>query len=172
MKKGDNKGRTRTFPVDPNVPRWVCQNCRNPLCIVGVDSYADKFFNDPSRSEKMSIGMQGSSVHGASSVLSATKMDNSYVVLPKQRPQAQGNAHRPRGDAAAAAAAQPGKAMEESFVVVYKSESGTDGGGAHSPGAGLILVAICSLHNSGFNSTITVLTRAFEIATTQTQVTV
>ena len=49
MKKGENKGRTRTFPVDPNVPRWVCQNCRNPLCIVGADSYADKFFNDPSR---------------------------------------------------------------------------------------------------------------------------
>ncbi|MCH96090.1 beclin 1 protein, partial [Trifolium medium] len=44
------KGRSRSLPVDPNVPRWVCQNCRNPLCIVGVDSYADKFFNDPSRS--------------------------------------------------------------------------------------------------------------------------
>ncbi|WVY99944.1 hypothetical protein V8G54_026014 [Vigna mungo] len=169
MKKGDNKGRTRTFPVDPNVPRWVCQNCRNPLCIVGVDSYADKFLNDPSRSEKMSVGMQGSSVHGASSVLSTTKMDNSYVVLPKQRPQAQGNAHRTRGDAAAAAA-QPGKAMEESFVVVYKSESGTDGGGAHSPGAGADSGGHLQPHNSGFNSTITVLTRAFEIATTQTQV--
>jgi len=119
--------------------------------------------------EKMSVGMQGSSVHGASSVLSATKMDNSYVVLPKQRPQALGNAHRPRGDAAAAAA-QPGKAMEESFVVVYKSESGTDGGGAHSPGTGADSGGHLHPHNSGFNSTITVLTRAFEIATTQTQV--
>nr|KYP59755.1 Beclin-1-like protein [Cajanus cajan] len=161
MKKGDNKGRTRTFPVDPNVPRWVCQNCRNPLCIVGVDSYAEKFFNDSSRS-----GMQGSSIHGASSVLSTTKMDNSYVVLPKQRPPTQGNAPRPRGDAAA----QPGKAMEESFVVVYKSESGTDGSGAHSLGAGADSGGHLPPHNSGFNSTIMVLTRAFEIATTQTQV--
>lgn len=117
----------------------------------------------------MSVGMQGSSVHGASSVLSATKMDNSYVLLPKQRPQAQGSAHRPRGDAAAAAA-QPGKAMEESFVVVYKSESGTDGGGAHSPGTGADSGGHLPTHNSGFNSTITVLTRAFEIATTQAQV--
>ncbi|KAG4994697.1 hypothetical protein JHK86_031524 [Glycine max] len=161
MKKGENKGRTRSFPVDPNVPRWVCQNCRNPLCIVGADSYADKFFNDPSRS-----GMQGSSIHGASSVLSTTKMDNSYVVLPKQRPLAQGNAPRPRGDAAA----QPGKAMEESFVVVYKSESGIDGNGAHLLGTGADSGGHLPPHNSGFNSTITVLTRAFEIATTQTQV--
>ncbi|KAL2337154.1 hypothetical protein Fmac_011600 [Flemingia macrophylla] len=163
MKKGDNKGRTRTFPVDPNVPRWVCQNCRNPLCIVGVDSYADKFFNDSSRS-----GMQGSSIHGASSVLSTTKMDNSYVFLPKQRPPPQGNVPRPRGEAAAAA--QPGKAMEESFVVVYKSESGTDGSGAHSSGTGTDSGGHLPPHNSGFNSTIMVLTRAFEIATTQTQV--
>ncbi|KAL3024537.1 hypothetical protein AAZX31_04G128300 [Glycine max] len=161
MKKGENKGRTRTFPVDPNVPRWVCQNCRNPLCIVGADSYADKFFNDPSR-----YGMQGSSIHVASSVLSTTKMDNSYVVLPKQKPQAQGNPPRPRGDAAA----QPGKAMEESFVVVYKSESGTDGNAVHSSGTGADSGGHLPPHNSGFNSTITVLTRAFEIATTQMQV--
>ncbi|XP_073225184.1 beclin-1-like protein isoform X1 [Cicer arietinum] len=154
------KGRNRSFPVDPNVPRWVCQNCRNPLCIVGVDSYADKFFNDPSRS-----GMQGSSIHGASSVMSTTKMDNSYVVLPKQRPQTQGVPPRPRGDTA-----QPGKTMEESFVVVYKSESASDGGGGNSSSPGVDPGGHLPPHNSGFNSTITVLTRAFEIATTQTQV--
>lgn len=114
----------------------------------------------------MSVGMQGSSIHGASSVLSTTKMDNSYVVLPKQRPLAQGNAPRPRGDAAA----QPGKAMEESFVVVYKSESGTDGNAVHSSGTGADSGGHLPPHNSGFNSTITVLTRAFEIATTQMQV--
>ncbi|GAU39309.1 hypothetical protein TSUD_119140 [Trifolium subterraneum] len=154
------KGRSRNLPVDPNVPRWVCQNCRNPLCIVGVDSYADKFFNDPSRS-----GMQGSSMHGASSVMSTTKMDNSYVVLPKQRPQAQGFPPRPRGDTS-----QPGKTMEESFVVVYKSESASDGGGGNSSSPGVDHGGHMPPHNSGFNSTITVLTRAFEIATTQTQV--
>ncbi|CAI8596012.1 unnamed protein product [Vicia faba] len=154
------KGRNRSFPVDPNVPRWICQNCRNPLCIVGVDSYADKFFNDPSRS-----GMQGSSIHGASSVMSTTKMDNSYVVLPKQRPQAQGVPPRPRGDTS-----QPGKTMEESFVVVYKSESASDGSGGNSSSPGVDHGNHMPPHNSGFNSTITVLTRAFEIATTHTQV--
>ena len=45
---GGDKGRTMT--VDPTLPRWVCQNCRHALCVVGVESYADKFFNDPSRS--------------------------------------------------------------------------------------------------------------------------
>ncbi|XP_061352886.1 beclin-1-like protein [Gastrolobium bilobum] len=164
MKKVE-KGRSRTFPVDPNVPRWVCQNCRNSLCIVGVDSYADKFFSDPSRS-----GMQGSSIHGASSVMSTTKMDNSYVVLPKQRPQAQGVPPRPRGGAGQSDSAMPGKAMEESFVVVDKSESASDGSGTSSSMPGADPGGHLPPHNSGFNSTITVLTRAFEIATTQTQV--
>nr|CAJ27523.1 beclin 1 protein [Medicago truncatula] len=160
MRDSTKKGRNRSLPVDPNVPRWVCQNCRNPLCIVGVDSYADKYFNDPSRS-----GMQGSSIHGASSVMSTTKMDNSYVVLPKQRPQTQGVPPRPRGDTS-----HPGKTMEESFVVVYKSESASDGGGGNSLSPGVDHGGHLPPHNSGFNSTITVLTRAFEIATTQTQV--
>jgi beclin len=40
----------RALAVDPTLPRWVCQNCRHALCVVGVESYADKFFNDPSRS--------------------------------------------------------------------------------------------------------------------------
>ncbi|WZZ66836.1 hypothetical protein YC2023_078206 [Brassica napus] len=37
----DNKSR-----VDPNLPKWVCQKCHHSLTIVGVDSYAGKFFND------------------------------------------------------------------------------------------------------------------------------
>lgn len=113
----------------------------------------------------MCIGMQGSSIHGSNSVMSTTKMDNSYVVLPKQRPQAQGVPPRPRGDTA-----QPGKTMEESFVVVYKSESASDGGGTHSSSPGGDPGGHLQPHNHGFSSTITVLTRAFEIATTQTQV--
>ncbi|CAL0321347.1 unnamed protein product [Lupinus luteus] len=160
-----DNARNRSFPVDPTVPRWVCQNCRNSLCIVGVDSHADKFFNDPSRS-----GMQGSSIHGSNSVLSTTRMDNSYVVLPKQRPQAQGVPPRPRGGTGQPDSAQPGKAMEESFVVVYKSESASDGSGAHSLSPGADPSTHLQPQNSGFHSTITVLTRAFEIATTQTQV--
>ncbi|MED6124463.1 Vacuolar protein sorting-associated protein atg6 [Stylosanthes scabra] len=158
-----DRTRNRSFPVDPNVPRWVCQNCRNPLCIVGVDSYADKFFSDASRS-----GMQGSSIHVASSVLSTTRMDNSYVVLPKQKPPRPRSGGNSQGDAAAAL--QPGKAMEESFVVVYKSESASDGSGSHVAPGGSDHSGHLQPHNSGFNSTITVLTRAFEIATTQTQV--
>ena len=38
--------KSRSLPVDPNLPRCVCQNCRHSLCDVGVHSYADKFFND------------------------------------------------------------------------------------------------------------------------------
>ncbi|KAM7276597.1 hypothetical protein ACFE04_018463 [Oxalis oulophora] len=158
--------KSRSFPVDPNLPRWVCQNCRHSLCVIGVDSYADKFFNDSSRST-----MQGSSMHGANSVLASTRMDNSFVVLPKQKPPVlPGAPPRPRGAGASDAAGQPGKAMDESFVVVYKSESATDGSGANStlpeggPNSPL------QPHNSGFHSTITILKRAFEMATTQTQV--
>ncbi|KAM7260945.1 hypothetical protein ACFE04_026420 [Oxalis oulophora] len=135
--------KSRSFPVDPNLPRWVCQNCRHSLCVIGVDSYADK----------------------------VTRMDNSFVVLPKQKPPVlPGAPPRPRGAGASDAAGQPGKAMDESFVVVYKSESATDGSGANStlpeggPNSPL------QPHNSGFHSTITILKRAFEMATTQTQV--
>ena len=46
MKKENIGDKSRSLPVDPNLPRWVCQNCRHSLCVVGVDSYADKFFND------------------------------------------------------------------------------------------------------------------------------
>ena len=115
--------------------------------------------------------MQGSSIHGASSVLS-TKMDNSFVVLPKQRPQsqAQGIPPRPRSGAAQPDTGQPGKTMEESFVVVYKSESSSDGSGANLSSPGVDPSGHLQPHNSGFNSTINVLKRAFEIATTQTQV--
>ncbi|KAF5743782.1 autophagy protein Apg6 [Tripterygium wilfordii] len=153
--------RGRTFPVDPNLPRWVCQNCHNPLCIIGVESYADKFFNDSSSRS----AMQASSIHGA------TRMDNSYVVLPKQRPSAQGPSSRPRtGAAQHETGQQSGKTMEESFVVVYKSESASDGGGNQSslPEGGPS--SHMQPNNTGFHSTITVLKRAFEIATTQTQV--
>ncbi|CAN6568314.1 unnamed protein product [Malus baccata var. baccata] len=155
--------RGRRFQVDPNVPRYACQNCRNYLCVVGADSYSEKFFHDFSRS-----GMQGSSMHGANSVLSSTRMDNSFVLLPQQRAQAQGVPPRPRGGAVNTG--QSEKAMDESFVVVYKSESSPDGGGAHLPLPDAGPNGPLQPNNSGFDSTITLLNRAFEIATTQTQV--
>ncbi|XP_011023189.1 PREDICTED: beclin-1-like protein isoform X1 [Populus euphratica] len=158
--------RYQTFQADPNLPRWVCQNCRNSLCIVGVDSFADKFFNDSSSRS----GMQGCSVHGANSILGLTRMDNSFVVLPKQKPQAPGVPPRPRSGAVQPDIGQSGKAMEESFVVVYKSEPSSDGGGSHLPSLEGGTNGQLHPNNAGFNSTITVLKRAFEIATTQTQV--
>lgn len=164
----------RTLPVDPNLPRYLCQNCRNYLCFVGVDSHAEKFLADASVSRS---GMQGSSVHGASSVLSATGMDHSFVVLPKQKNQATGVPPRHRPGPLQPEASQSGRAMEESFVVlpppaasVYKSDD-TDGVGAHFPSTegGLSNIPIHP-NNCGFHSTITVLRRAFDIATAQTQV--
>ncbi|XP_042058615.1 beclin-1-like protein [Salvia splendens] len=146
----------RIIAVDPNLPRALCQNCRQSLCIVGVDSHADKF---------LASGVQGSSFLGTGSISGSKRMDHSFVVLPKQRDQTSGIPPRPRS----------GKAIDESFVVlpppaasVYKSELGADGGGTNlpSPEGG----PASSLNNSGFHSMITVLNRAFDIATTQTQV--
>ncbi|KAK6918228.1 Atg6, BARA domain [Dillenia turbinata] len=167
--------RARNFPVDPNLPRWVCQNCRHSLCIVGVDSYAEKFLNLDSSSSRS--GMQASSIHGAGSVLGSTRMDHSFVVLPKQINQAQGVPPRPRGTSHQPDTIQSGKAMEESFVVlppapasVYKCEPSSEGGGAHLSSLSGGPNSQLQPNNAGFHSTITVLKRAFEIATSQTQV--
>ncbi|XVF22385.1 hypothetical protein REPUB_Repub12eG0168000 [Reevesia pubescens] len=165
MKKEDIPDKGRTFRFDPNLPKWVCQNCHHSLCIVGVDSYVDKFPNDSSRS-----AMQGSVIHGASSVLGSTRMDNSFVVLPKQKPPAQGIPPRPHGAPGQPDAGHPGKAMDESFVVVYKSESASDGAGTQLPLSESGQKVPLRPNNSGFHSAITFLKRAFEIATTQTQV--
>lgn len=107
-------------------------------------------------------------MHGANSVLASTRMDHSFVLLP-QRPQAR-VPPRPRGGAVQSDIGQPGKAMDESFVVVYKSESSSDPGGNHIPVPDGGANGSLQPNNFGFNSTITVLKRAFEIATTQTQV--
>ncbi|GFP91913.1 beclin-1-like protein [Phtheirospermum japonicum] len=153
----------RILPADPNLPRFLCQNCRQSLCMIGVDSHADKF---------LASGMQGSSILGTSSV---TRMDHSFVVLPKQR---NGVPPRPRGGPMHPDASQSGKAIDESFVVlpppaasVYKCEPGADGGGTNLPSPeGGPTDSPTQPHNSGFHSTITILNRAFDIATTQTQV--
>lgn len=115
--------------------------------------------------------MMSSSINVANSVLGSTRMDNSFVVLPKQRPQLQGVPPRPRGPAIQADISPSGKTMDESFVVVDKSESASDGGGTHLPSPEGGTNDPLQANNSGFHSTITVLKRAFELATTQTQVT-
>lgn len=169
QQQGGDKG--RSFQADPNLPRSVCQNCRHALCFVGVDSYAEKFFNDSSRS-----GLQGSSVHGAGSVLASTHMDHSFVVLPKQKSQAPG-IPRPRAGASQPEVTHSGKTMEESFVVlppapasVYPSEYPSDSSGGHAASSEGGTSSHLHPSGSGFHSTIMVLNRAFEIAATQTQV--
>ncbi|XP_021846459.2 beclin-1-like protein isoform X2 [Spinacia oleracea] len=159
--QGNDKG--GNFEVDPNLPKWVCQNCRHSLSIVGV---VDSF------------GLQGSSLQGAGSVLASSQMDHSFVVLPKQKNQSPGAPPRPRsGCGIHPETSQSGKMMDESFVVlppapasVYRSESQTDGGGAHAQSAEGSPSGQLNPGTSGFHSTITVLKRAFEIATAQTQV--
>ncbi|KAL9228997.1 hypothetical protein vseg_004516 [Gypsophila vaccaria] len=140
--------------VDPSVPRLVCQNCRHSLSIVGV---VDSF------------GFQGSSVHGSASVSASTHMDHSFVVLPKQKSRSPGAPPRPRGGATQPEASS-GKMMEESFVVlppalasVYTSQADSHSAEGGSNGQ-------LNPNSSGFQSNITVLNRAFEIATAQTQV--
>ncbi|KAG5565997.1 hypothetical protein RHGRI_001805 [Rhododendron griersonianum] len=152
----------RILHVDPNLPTWVCQNCRNYLCIL-----------DDSSSSSRS-GMQGSLINGSGSVLGSTSMDHSFVVLPKQRNQVQGVP--PRSGGVQPNSSQSGKAMEESFVVlpppaasVYQCDSTSDEGGVHLSSQGGTSFPVQS-NNSGLHSTITVLKRAFGIATTQMQV--
>ncbi|XP_074263401.1 beclin-1-like protein [Silene latifolia] len=165
--KGDNEngkkgglGGVKAVEVDPNLPRWVCQNCRHPLSIVSV---VDSF------------GLQGSSLHGSASVSASTHMDHSFVVLPKQKSQSPGAPPRPRSGAAQPEVSPSGKMMEESFVVlppalasVYPPQ--TDGNGMHAQSAEGNPNGQLNPNSSGFHSTITVLKRAFEIATAQTQV--
>ncbi|CAN6931228.1 unnamed protein product [Brassica oleracea] len=123
------------------------------------------------RLQKNEAAMQGSSIHGGNSVLGSTRMDNSFVVLPRHKPQAQGIPPRPRG----ASSPQPhdethsGKAMEESFVVVDKPDSAAASQNTLSP-AEVGQNGPLHSNTSGFNATINVLTRAFDIARTQTQV--
>uniref|UniRef100_A0A0D6R4K7 Beclin-1-like protein n=1 Tax=Araucaria cunninghamii TaxID=56994 RepID=A0A0D6R4K7_ARACU len=88
--KGTGTGSSGSY-LDPSLPRWLCQMCRHPLTIVGAESYAEKFAAEQYRS-----GVHASSIHGTGSVLGASRMDHSFVVLSKQRNQAPGFPPRPR----------------------------------------------------------------------------
>lgn len=125
--------------------------------------------------------MQASTVQG--SVMGASRMDHSFVVLSKQsRIPGPGMPPRPSRPIPQSDIPQSSKAMEESYVVlpppissVYKPELGSDGGGAQLPvNSGSSSPLQGNTNNAtnilGFHSSVTVLKRAFEIATTQTQV--
>jgi beclin len=115
--------------------------------------------------------------------MGASRMDHSFVVLSKQsRMPGPGMPPRPTRPTPQSDIPQSSKAMEESYVVlpppissVYKPELGPDGGvtqlpvnsGSNSPLQGSNNITTNIL---GFHSSVTVLKRAFEIATSQTQV--
>lgn len=200
----DDGEKSRGLFVDPSIPRWLCQNCRHPLSIIGAESYAEKFGAEPSR-----LGVQALSMHGAGSVLGASRMDHSFVVLPKQRNQTPGFPPRPRaggnqypGSPPVTSLNQPvhhavgsfdkappgqatnngidshgGKAMDESFVVLpsaaasmYRYENSPEGGGVLCPNFVGNSSSALHINNASFGSSITVLKRAFDIVSSQTQV--
>ncbi|KAG0570802.1 hypothetical protein KC19_6G188400 [Ceratodon purpureus] len=125
-------------------------------------------------------------------------MDQSFVVLPKQggpkpgfpppRPRT-GGIHYPTPGATPAAGAHPphptvntadthgGRAMDESFVVLpsaaasmYTFEPPAEAAMGHMGGTGGGHTGGQHTSNASFNATVNVLTRAFEIASSQTQV--
>ncbi|KAF0916870.1 hypothetical protein E2562_014609 [Oryza meyeriana var. granulata] len=154
--------------VDPSIPRFKCQECHRALVVVGVDSFADKL---PAQATS---GMHVSSVQG--SIMGASRMDNSYVVLSKQnRSHGHGIPSRPPGAAAPHIEPnQPTRAMEGSYIVlppaaasIYKTST-SEGGGAQFPPPSMN--SNSPLPGNSFHSNLTVLKRAFEIATSQTQV--
>lgn len=125
--------------------------------------------------------MQASNVQG--SVMGASRMDQSFVILSKQsRIPGPGMPPRPTRPTPQSDVPQSSKAMEESYVVlpppissVYKPELGSDGGGAQLPVNSASSNSPLQGNNNntnilGFHSSVTVLKRAFEIATSHTQV--
>uniref|UniRef100_A0ACD5VPP5 Uncharacterized protein n=1 Tax=Avena sativa TaxID=4498 RepID=A0ACD5VPP5_AVESA len=163
---GGEKGRG----VDPLLPRFKCQECHRALVVVGVESFPDK------QPPHANSGMHASSVQG--SIMGASRMDSSYVVLSKQN-RSQGPGIPPRPPSAAARHVEPNqstRAIEGSYIMlppaaasIYKT-SASEGGGAHLPPLSLNSTSHSQGNNSGFHSSVTVLKRAFEIASSQTQV--
>ncbi|KAL5217397.1 hypothetical protein ABZP36_018081 [Zizania latifolia] len=154
--------------VDPSLPRFQCQECHRALVVVGVESFTDKL---PAHAVS---GMNVSSVQG--SVMGASRMYNSYVVLSKQN-RSHGHGIPPRPPSAAVLHAepnQPTRAIEGSYIVlppaaasIYKT-SASEGGGAQLPPPSMN--SNSPLPGNNFHSSVTVLKRAFEIASSQTQV--
>ena len=120
--------------------------------------------------------MHASAVQG--STLGASRMDSSYVVLSKNnRSQGLGSPPRPRSAAAPHIEPnQPPKPIEASYIMlpppaasIYKTSS-SEGVGRQLLPPSVNSSSSMPGNNSGFLSSVTVLKRAFEIATSQTQV--
>ena len=121
--------------------------------------------------------MHASSVQG--SIMGASRMDSSYVVLSKQN-KSQGPGIPPRPPTAATRHVEPNnqstRAIEGSYIMlppaaasIYKT-SASDAGGANLPPPSLNSTSPSPGNNSGFHSSVVVLKQAFEIASSQTQV--
>nr|CAB3477952.1 unnamed protein product [Digitaria exilis] len=149
--------------VGQSVPRFRCQECHGALAVVGV-------------AERLpASGMLASSVQG--SIMGTSRMDNSYVVLSKKnRSKSLGVSQRPLSSASPHVEPnQPTRPMECSYIMlppptasIYKASSSEDAAQLLPP----IVNSSSSSpqNNSGFFSSVTVLKRAFEIATSQAQV--
>ncbi|OEL35828.1 Beclin-1-like protein [Dichanthelium oligosanthes] len=147
-----------------SVPRPRCQECHGALAVVGV---ADRL--PPS-------GMHASAVQG--SIMGTNRMDNSYVVLSKKN-RSKGLGIPPRPLSAGSPhiePSQPTRPIEGSYIMlppptasIYKTSS-SEGDGAQLLPSSVNSSSSSPGNNSGFFSSVTVLKRAFEIATSQTQV--
>ncbi|GAQ78658.1 AUTOPHAGY 6 [Klebsormidium nitens] len=159
---------------------FFCQMCRSPLEITGAE-----VLERGSSSEQRGAGPQASVL--GSVMASRLPLDQSFVVLPKQRgvnptsqppkppfppyPGARPPASNP--PSAPPGAERGGRGISESFVVLpgaaasmYQNEIG----GEHSSGGEPGGVASISSYSAGMDAKITALTRVFEIASQQTQV--
>jgi len=124
----------------------------------------------------MGAGMHASAAQG--STMGAGSMDSSYVVLSKNnRSQGPGIPPRPRSAAAPHIEPnQPPRPIEGSYIMlpppaasIYKTSS-SEGVGRQLLPPSVNSSSSMPGNNSGFFSSVTVLKRAFEIATSQTQV--
>nr|CAB3473911.1 unnamed protein product [Digitaria exilis] len=147
-----------------SVPRFRCQECHGALAVVGV-------------AERLpASGMLASSVQG--SIMGTSRMDNSYVVVlsKKNRSKSLGISQRPLSSASPHVEPnQPTRPMECSYIMlppptasIYKASSSEDAAQLLPP---IVNSSSSSPQNSsGLFSSVTVLKRAFEIATSQAQV--
>ncbi|TKW16060.1 hypothetical protein SEVIR_5G275000v4 [Setaria viridis] len=143
------------------VPRFRCQECHGALAVVGV---ADR--------------LPPSGMHASAVIMGTIRMDNFYVVLSKKdRPKGLGIPPRPPTSASTHIEPnQRTRVIEDSYIMlppstasIYKTSSSEEDGAQLLPPS--VNSSSSSLgNNSGFFSSATVLKRAFEIATSQTQV--
>uniref|UniRef100_A0A0A9FVB4 Uncharacterized protein n=1 Tax=Arundo donax TaxID=35708 RepID=A0A0A9FVB4_ARUDO len=147
------------------LPRFKCQECHRAFVVVGAESFADRL---PAHAAS---GMQASAVQG--SIMGASRMYKSYVVLSKKN-RSLGPGIPPRSPSAVAPHIEPNqssRAIDGSYIMlpppaasIYKTSS-YEGGGAQLQSSSVNSSSPSPGNNSGFFSSVSVLKRAFEFAT-------